>query len=116
MQKNTTEKYLSNYAESEARNIAKIKETYKYAVVIPICNERIEVLKSIFLNINKSQSVLVILVINSPANHGKSFKWCKQNALFINKIKKRFKLSYKLSNNIDLIKTDEFFDTSLHQR
>ena len=116
MQKNTTDKYLTNYAESEAKNIAKIKETYKYVVVIPICNERVDVLKSIFLQINKNQSVLVILVVNSPANHVKSFKWCKQNALFINKIKKNINFNYKLSNNIELIKTDEFFDTIIVDR
>jgi hypothetical protein len=69
---------LANYAEKESLGLAKIKQSYEYVIVIPVCNESLCCLESIFTHIN--ENVLIIVVVNSPIG---KFDWHTINTLFI---------------------------------
>ena len=110
------DKYLLNYAEIESQDIAVVSSNYDYVVVIPICNEDDECLASIFSNIDKTQSVLIVLVVNSPIDNPQSPLWMENNKIFIQKLIKNSSSDTTLYNNCQLLKTANFFDIILVNR
>lgn len=101
-------KYLAQYAEEDTIGINNLNRVYDYVVVVPLCNESVDCLETIFSNINNN--VLIITVINSPKNKP---IWQDTNARLINKLKKESINQDDLSINSILLKFNEFNDVLL---
>lgn len=115
IKKNTIDKYLLKYAEKGVHEIDVVMDVYDYVIVIPICNELSDCLDTIFSEIDKSLSVLVVLVVNSPSTNINP-KYQINNIKYINKLTNKSNLNYHLSNHCRLLKFSDKFDTVLVDR
>jgi len=113
--KDHIEKYLSEYAEEEVNKVKGINENYDYVIVIPICYESYDCINAIFSKIDKSLSVLVILVVNSSRNL-KHKKYFDTNNRFINRLVAESTSCNTISKNCKLLKNKNKFDTVLVDR
>jgi len=110
--KDNIEKYLSEYAEQEVNQVKGLNENYDHVIVIPICYESYESINTIFSKIDKSISVLVILVVNSPKNL-KHKKYFDANNRFINRLEVESISCNTISTNCKLLRYIDKFDIYL---
>jgi hypothetical protein len=107
-------KYLSQYAETESIDVSIKSHQYDCVIVIPICNESMLCLHTVFKNIS-AVNILIIAVVNSPKSP-KNKKWQSDNQLFINEVCKNSDAQFKVGNNIQLYKYDNSNDILLIDR
>ncbi|HEY4156504.1 MAG TPA: hypothetical protein VGM29_00345 [Polyangiaceae bacterium] len=73
------DKYLARYAEPESRLASAIGERYQYALVVPACDERSDLLEGYEAAARAADGrVLVILVVNGPPDASASTRACNQ--------------------------------------
>ena len=101
-------KYLANYAENESQQLDLLNQDYDYVIVIPVCNESLICLETIFSKID--EAVLIIAVVNSPLDKK---EWQLNNELFINSLSKSSNESSVLSTVSRLLKFDKLNDVLL---
>ena len=107
--------YLETYAEKESREISDFAYSYRFVVVIPVCNEEPDCFNQIFSQIT-DDAILVILVVNSPENHMQSKDWQKQNNLLIEYLHDSSIKINRLLSNCNLIKSNFRYDILLVDR
>lgn len=103
--------YLSKYAEKESMQLTTLGKNYDYVIVIPICNESNDCLRTVFSNIQ--EKVLIVVVVNSPIGQT---KWQENNFIFINQLSNSSKQITKLSADCQLLKFNQFKDVLLVDR
>jgi hypothetical protein len=100
---------LALYAEKESIELEnKIKHSYDYVIVIPVCNESLFCLENIFTHIN--ENVLIIVVVNSPIGNA---VWQSENTLFINNLLDKSIRRTKVSSDCQLLKFKTLNDVML---
>ena len=70
MKKTVIEKYLSQYAEQEARNLPSVSQTWKHVVCIPACNEADSLLTTLesVASAHAADEAMVIVVVNGRSS------------------------------------------------
>ena len=105
-------KYLSTYAETESQDLSPFDNTYKYVLVIPICNEPVNCLRQVF-SCTQQADVLIVAVLNSPV--GKQ-QWANNNILFINELIEKSTVKKQLNRVAALLSFADFNDVVLVDR
>jgi hypothetical protein len=85
--------------------IKPIEDIYDYVLVVPICHESVDCLRSITVNI--SDNILIIAVINSPTNNN---DWQQSNELTIKELKDKSYSKHQLYSHCQLLKFKDLSD------
>ncbi|VAW38139.1 hypothetical protein MNBD_GAMMA01-268 [hydrothermal vent metagenome] len=99
-------KYLASYAQSESNELVALADNYLYVMVIPVCNEDKQCLKTVFSEI-KTNNVLIIAVVNSPNSHP---VWQLHNQKFIKNLENNATNQQQLNINCQLLRFKDFHD------
>ncbi len=115
MPKTAIDKYLTHYAEPEIGGLQQISSRYQYALVVPICNESTDCLKTICQAI-KTQHLLIIAIVNSPTPHENRRIWQKNNQQWIQSLLKNSTNHLKINARTTLLNCPNFHDVLLIDR